>query len=497
LAEASAQTYLNPVIPGDYPDPTILRVGNDYWASATTSEWAPVFPLFHSIDLINWTLEGAVLPDPPAWSKGSYWAPELSEFQGTFYAYYAARNQAGTLCVAVATAAWPGGPYRDRGPLVCQPDGSIDPMAALNENGVRYLLWKEDGNSIHQPTIIWAQRLSEDGTQLVGEKKELIRNDVPWEGAVVEGPFVLRRGKYFYLFYSGGACCGLECNYKLGVARSEHLLGPWLKNPANPILAGDEAWKCPGHGSIVEDSRERDYFLYHAYNAKTTIFTGRDALLDQVEWGEDAWPAINGGKGPSRSAASPFGQRPLGLQADVRDDFRGPGLAPGWQWPWHNRPIVRFDPRYPGWVDLEGMVARDVPSGDYTVTVEVDGRSLKKGVAAGLTAYGDRNNALGISLTIAGVNVWRRRKGVTQTTAMAAIPPAGIAHLRMVVKNGRDFQFSFSTDGSHWQDPKQTVAPDTLPPWDLAVRAALTCEGTAAGSARFSGFHLVARDLHP
>ena len=401
---AGEVTYSNPVIAGDYPDPTILRVGQDYWASATTSEWAPVFPLFHSTDLVNWKLEGAVLPDAPAWSRGSYWAPELSEFRGTFYTYYTARNQEGTLCVAVATAKKPGGPYEDHGPLLCQPDGSIDPMAAVDEKGNRWLIWKEDGNSVHQPTVIWSQRLSEDGTKLTGEKQELIRNDAGWEGPVVEGPFVLKRGKYFYLFYSGGRCCGTQCNYKLGVARSEHLLGPWKKDPGNPILSGDVSWKCPGHGSIVEDARERDFFLYHAYNAKTAIFTGREALLDEVEWSEDAWPTIHHGKGPSHSAASPFGGRQLHFQAEVQDDFRGPALAPGWQWPWNSRPEVRFDPAMPGWITLRGMLARDVPSGDYGVTVAVKG-------SGGLTAYGNRDNALGIEVSKSGVEVWRGAEG--------------------------------------------------------------------------------------
>ena len=79
--------------------------------------------------------------------------------------------------------------------------------------------------SRRQPTPIWAQKLSEDGTKLVGEMKELLRNDAPWEKQLVEGPFVLRRNGYFYMFYSGNGCCGAGCNYALGVARAKQLLG--------------------------------------------------------------------------------------------------------------------------------------------------------------------------------------------------------------------------------------------------------------------------------
>ena len=125
-------------------------------------------------------------------------------------------------------------------------------MAVRDENGERYLIWKEDGNSRHQPTPLWAQRLSEDGTKLIGNKKELIRNDPKsWEGGVVDGAVVLRRGDWFYLFYSGNACCGRRCNYALGVARSRHLLRTWEKNQANTILAENQNYQSPGHGSIV------------------------------------------------------------------------------------------------------------------------------------------------------------------------------------------------------------------------------------------------------
>src|SRR3954453_15673910 len=88
---ASAQqraAYANPVMAGDYPDPSVVRVGNDYWATATTSHWAPLFPILHSRDLVNWQIVGAALPQRPAWSDGNYWAPEISVYRGRYYIYY-------------------------------------------------------------------------------------------------------------------------------------------------------------------------------------------------------------------------------------------------------------------------------------------------------------------------------------------------------------------------------------------------------------------------
>ena len=276
-AGSTEVTYQNPVIPGDHPDPSIIRVGKDYWATCTSSAWGPLFPLLHSRDLVNWEQTGAVLNQRPDWAVGDFWAPEISEYHGNYFVYFVGRQHDGRLAVAVATAKKPGGPYTDHGPLVAQADGSIDPMPVTDVDGARYLIWKEDGNSRGQPTPIWAQRLDDVGTKLVGQPREMIRNDVAWEGPLVEGPYILRRSGWFYLFYSGNGCCGRGCSYALGVARSRSLFGPWQKNPANPILAGNAVWKCPGHGSVVQDKQGRCWFLYHAYSAKGTIFTGRVA----------------------------------------------------------------------------------------------------------------------------------------------------------------------------------------------------------------------------
>src|SRR5437868_7069599 len=376
VAARQRATYTNPVMAGDYPDPSIIRVGNDYWATATTSQWAPLFPILHSRDLVNWQIVGAALSQRPDWSDGNYWAPEISFYRGRYYIYYTGHKKSGSLCVAVMTAANPRGPYTDHGPLICQEAGSIDPMAVTDEKGERYLVWKEDGNSRNQPTPIWAQKLSSEGTKLAGERKELIRNTAAWESSLVEGPFILRHDGYFYMFYSGNACCGRGCNYAMGVARSRALLGPWEKNPANPILKGNDDWKCPGHGSIVSDPRGRDYLLYHAYHPQDFVYAGRQALLDEVKWGADGWPTINNGKGPSARAASPFGVPEGNREYAVFDDFTSPRLTPGWQWPQANEPVKRLvggrlvlAPAAAHAQDmLSAVVARTTTEGDYTAT---------------------------------------------------------------------------------------------------------------------------------
>src|SRR5574340_153019 len=472
----------NPVLPGDFPDPSVIRVGGDYWATATTSQWAPIFPILHSTDLLHWKTAGAVFEDRPAWSVGSYWAPEISARGGRYFVYYTARKKDGPLCVAVATADAPAGPYTDRGPLVCQEAGSIDAFPITGEDGRDYLVWKEDGNSRKLPTPLWVQPLSPDGAKLVGERREVLRNDAAWEGPVVEGPDIVRRNGWFYLFYSGSRCCGLGCDYALGVARARRLTGPWEKNPRNPILSGNAAWKCPGHGTVVEREDGRTFLLYHAYDPKQGIFTGRQGLLDEVAWDASGWPSINAGAGPGgRTAAS----------RNFRDDFTGIKLSPEWSWPAAQKPRHRIEngrlalAAAEGAAPVQAVLAQRVAALDYEATAEVD--QPAEGAVAGLAAFGDWNNWTGIFVSREGVQLWQRRKGAARKLAGGG-PPAGNLHFRLEVRGGSRLRFSYSHDGRQWTDFTPELDGRDLPPWDLATRVALTAGGAPGAVARFGAF---------
>ena len=209
------------VMPGDHPDPSVVKIGKNYWATATTSNWFPAYPLLSSKDLITWKQSGYVFDSLPAWADYYFWAPEISYDNGKVYVYYSAHKKGGNLCVAVASADRPEGPYKDHGPLVCQSDGSIDAFPVRDENGKLFLVWKEDGNSIKQPTPIFAQQINEERTAMLGEKVELFRNSLPWEGNLVEGVSIIKHEDYYYAFYAAAGCCGAGCTYKTGVARSK------------------------------------------------------------------------------------------------------------------------------------------------------------------------------------------------------------------------------------------------------------------------------------
>ncbi len=490
----AAFQYRNPVRAGDYPDPSLIRVGDEYWATATSSEWAPHFPLLRSPDLVNWELKGYVFAEAPTWAKGSFWASEIAADRGKYFIYYTARRHDNRLAVAVATAPHPGGPYTDRGQLIAQEAGSIDAVPFTDARGVRWLLWKEDGNSRKLPTPIWIQRLSEDGLKLVGERREILRNDVPWEGAVVEGPFVLRRGEYYYLFYSGAACCGRGCNYALGVARARDLLGPWEKFARNPILAANDLWRCPGHGSLVTDPQGRLWLLYHAYAAKGFVATGRQMLLDEVVFDADGWPAINGGKGPSGQARPPAGVRQQGDVTRFRDEFdRGASLAPGWQWPIGRRPAATL---------ADGAVTLTVTDGPATavqsITVPsfvaetaVDVRRLTGGAFAGLALYGDRINHLALVTNGRTFQLWSQRRG--ERTVIAEAPVAAGSgdslRLRLAGIDGNRFRFAVPAPDGGWAEIAGETDGSFLPPWDRGIRAGLYVAGEVGAAGAFAYFN--------
>jgi xylan 1,4-beta-xylosidase len=498
-AQSQDPTYSNPVMAGDFPDPSVLRVGKDYWATATSSEWSPQFPILHSRDLVNWEVVGSVFPNRPAWATGNFWAPEITKYNGLYYVYYVGRKKDGPLSVAVAIADQPQGPYKDYGPMVSQPDGSIDPFFCKDEHGDPYLIWKEDGNSKRRPCILWAQKLDKYGVRLIGEPKELLRNDTSWEGAVIEGASIVQRGDYFYLFYSGSGCCGVNCNYALGVARSKSLLGPWEKNPGNPILAGNGDWRCPGHGTIVSDGLGRFWLLYHSYNAKSFVFTGREALLDEVRFTADGWAEFNQGSGPSVEKASPFGVRQFKNELRFSDDFNKSALGAGWNWPVadHNPSGISngklvISARLEQGTNLMGaVIGRSITSGDFVAdTILVRGH-LEPETIAGLAALGDRANSTGVALVDDRVILWNRHNSQQTILAEADAPRGRRIHFRLKATGGKDYEFAFSGDGKKWTD----LAPASgqhLPPWDRAVRVGLTVGGARGAEARFDSFDLMA-----
>ena len=466
-------TLREPAIAGDHPDPTVIRVGEDYWAASTSGDWAPSFPLFRSHrSPDDWKQVGSIFPDPPSWAQGDFWAPELVNDRGHILVYYAARNRDGVLCVAVATASLPRGPYADHGPLVCQPDGSIDPSFARDRDGQPYLIWKEDGNSRKQPTPIWAQPLSSDGLKLEGVPKELIKNDAPWEGRVVEAPYILRHGDWFYLFYAGSGCCGAACNYAEGVARSRSLLGPWQKDPANPIIHDGDGWRCPGHGTAVEGPglNPHTWLLFHAYSDSGGVYVARESVMVPIDWKDD-WPQV-------RKSEIPAANRPV---ARFEDDF-SKALAPGWQWPLAGKPFVESRDRELVLATAPGvsaaMIGRVIEGPSYTADVVLERASLNEAAVAGLAILGGRRASVGIGWQQGRVVLWTAGGAKQNIVASSPAPVVLPVELRVEASQPAAPRFSWRRPGGQWTRLQGAVESSSLLGWDSGLRLGLAVAGS-------------------
>jgi xylan 1,4-beta-xylosidase len=483
----------NPVLPGDHPDPTVVRIGNTYWTASTSGDWAPEFPLYYSHDLRHWTAAGAVFPQTPEWASGSFWAPEMVSDRGRVLVYYVGRKRGGPLCVAVATATLAQGPYIDHGPILCQPDGSIDPSFVRDERGQPFLIWKEDGNSEGKATPIWAQPLTSDLLHITGTKVQLIVNDpASWEGRVVEGPYILRHARRFYLFYAGNACCGSACNYAEGVARAGRLFGPWEKDPANPIIRSNAAWKCPGHGTAVETLSGKDYFLYHAYPAVGTVYLGRESVLDAVDWGSDGWPTFNSGHGPSGGLLPGDA---AAAQKPFVDDFQSLTLDPEWKWPIGRAPIFHVGD---GRLVLEASadegpvcLGRSLMASAYVATVGVDTRG---GAEGGLGLIGNAESRLVLSAHGKHLELFRVTSKAREALWQTELGSAAVVWLRVSSAGNAEVTFSYSLDRKQWIMAKTAISLAGLPPWDQGLRVGLVSNGTKGTRVSFVRFSLDAKN---
>lgn len=295
--------YINPVEAFDCPDPGVFGLdlpdGPHFYKVCTGGP----FPIRHSRDLVLWTDTGAVvLPNgKPAWAANGNrnWAPELHRIGDQYVVYFTTVNGANVLSIGAVHAADPLGPYVETGgPLIEHPLGVID-ATYLSSDGTPYLVYKIDGNSQGQATPILIRQLAPDGLSFAGAELQILVNDSnTWEGGVVEAPWVVQRGGFHYMFYSGNV---YDHRYRTGVARSLGPLGPYEKLGA-PILANNERWVGPGHGSVVA-VQGLDYFVYHGWqnagDGTQDAAKGRHVLVDRIEW-ENGWPKIHDGT-PSRS----------------------------------------------------------------------------------------------------------------------------------------------------------------------------------------------------
>ena len=260
-------------IDADFPDPDVLKVGDEYHLYATNGAG---FNIQHAVstDLMDWEVVSAdVLPTLPDWaSPGKTWAPEVTEVaDGRFVMYVTVANTSPSAqCIGVAVAEKPEGPFVPVGdaPLVCPTDdgGAIDASTFRDDDGVLYLLFKNDGNCCGKDTWLQIAPLSDDGLALAGEPTRLLKQTESWEGDLIEAPTLVKRGDTYLLLYSANGYGGPE--YATGYATATSVLGPYTKGE-QPLLTTDGSdgrYLGPGGQDVVVGPDGDDYLVFHSWD---------------------------------------------------------------------------------------------------------------------------------------------------------------------------------------------------------------------------------------
>ena len=386
---AFAQQLRNPVIPGYHPDPSVCRVGDDYYLVNSSFQYFPGVPIYHSKDLVNWEQIGNVLDRESqltlrgATSWQGIYAPTIRYHAGTYYMITTNIGNGGNFMV---TAQNPSGPWSE--PIWLEQQG-IDPSLWF-ENGKCYMVSNPDN------TIMLCEIDPKTGKQLT-ESKSL------WQGTggrYPEGPHLYKKDGYYYLLISEG---GTEIAHGLTIARSKKIEGPYVANPQHPLLtncslAGQTMQiQGTGHGDFVQATDGSWWVVFLAYRNFGGAYhhIGRETCLAPVEWKKGQWPVINGGQpiDTVMQVKTLAPQKPW--QHRTRTIFNNSKLSP--EWIYLQNPIpsnYEFDGQL--WLKAHGtltennqptFLGRRQESVNIVVETEIDIDQLDFATEAGLTVY--------------------------------------------------------------------------------------------------------------
>jgi hypothetical protein len=251
-------------VPGgaDESDPFLTIAAGRYllFTSGSTGSTPVDVPVSTSTDFVHWTPPVDALPVLPVWAvSGFTWAPDVHRF-GSLYALYFTAVVAGyspeSECIGSAFSTSPTGPFTAQPtPFICQLDqgGDIDPRVFVDSDGTPWMLWKTDQNvgGSNTPTRMWSQRLSPDGTRLLGSPSFLLTPDEPWQGTIVEAPDMVEVDGAYWVVYS--ANWFNQPDYAVGAARCAGPAGPCQDTSTVPLLASNLQGQGPGEASVFHD----------------------------------------------------------------------------------------------------------------------------------------------------------------------------------------------------------------------------------------------------
>ncbi len=452
--------YKNPIRSGMFPDPSIVRVGEDYYMVNSSFIFFPCIPISHSKDLINWEIIGHAITNPEwAYLEGleggrGYWAPDISYYEGKFYITATYRlNDTGTIYrkQMVVSSDKAEGPYCE--PAFIDEDG-IDPSIFSDDDGRRYMLLNR-GARIFE--------ISKDGT------KQLSKAELLWYGdnkRAPEGPHILKKDGWYYLFLAEG---GTGPGHRISVGRSKELFGNYESCPYNPIMRQMDP-QAPiqraGHGKPIQTQNGDWYMIYlcgRMIDGKYSML-GRETALDPITWTQDGWPIVNNLNGPSVLQKKP-NLPEYKFSSSTHDEFEEDNLNRSWMWP---RPPEKDAYKLlDSYLYLKGsnynldtMNARNIlvrrqTDFAFNVTTKLKFPSLEMNQNLGLTCYYDENTYLkfGVYFTDKGyeLKVTERVATPESTSFSVSLKFSEFIYLKIETRYLERI-FFYSLDGETWEN---------------------------------------------
>lgn len=469
-------TYRNPILPGFYPDPSICRVGEDYYLVTSSFEYFPGLPIFHSRDLVHWRQLGHVLDRPSQLplagvcpSAGLY-APTIRYHQGTFYVINTLVDGLTERGNFIVTATNPAGPWSEPYWLADAP--GIDPSLFFDEDGRAWYTGNRippQGESYPGHREIWLRELNLQMMQLQGPTYAL------WDGALkgnvhAEAPHLYKINGLYYLMVAEG---GTEHNHAVTIARSTGITGPYENNPRNPILTHRHLGLTypivgTGHADLIQTQTGEWWLVLLAMRPYDGYFfnLGRETFLTPVSW-EDGWPIVSPGAGRVEfEHTKPNLPEQLWPSLPACDNFETETLAPCWNflrtptepfWSLTERPgCLRLHLRpqkLSEWV-TPSFVGRRQQHINFAARTSLEFAPRHPYECAGLVLLqnSDFHFQLVAWQTEAGaglVSLIKREQG--QDTVLAQHPLSGKKLYLKVEARGQNYHFFAATDPEAWQ----------------------------------------------
>jgi alpha-N-arabinofuranosidase len=504
--------YRNPILKGFYPDPSLTRVGDDYYLVTSTFAWFPGLPVFHSRDLVHWTQIGNAIDRPGqvdfarlGLSRGLF-APDISEHRGTFYILNTCVDCGGNFLL---TATNPAGPWSD--PVwLPEIEGGIDPSLFWDEDGSAWILnnGPPPGTPLYEGhRAIWMQRFDAATRKMIGPRSVLINGGVdPAKKPIwIEGPHIFRKDGFYYLIAAEG---GTAEGHSQVALRSGSVTGPYSPFAGNPILTQrdlppgrPQPITSAGHADFVETGAGQWWATFLAVRPYSgdNYNTGRETFLLPVEW-EGGWPRISrpGEAIPWTHAAprlppGPPPPVPTSGAFTVRDEFDGPALPPYWmamrnpreRWYALRGGALELRARPVGLADLgdPSFLARRQQHLNASATTRLRLPFHGPPLEAGLVALQNDDFWYFLAVRQAGgrrsVELKRRSGGVTSLLASAPLPVrAGAAVDLRITARGGTIDFDYAKREGAWR-PLRAGEDATM----LSTRKAGGFVGTVLGVA--------------